>query len=283
MVSGLLALVGCDRPEPTPAPHPRLVTAAPHITEIAFDMGLGDHVVGVSRWCILPPGEHRRVIGDALRINSEAILIEKPDAVFFNTRRSDFALLERLKPGVAFVRMENRTLDELRKGIADMGKAVGREDLASAILKRMNARLDAVAEAVAGRPRRRVLLLQGYLRPNTIGAGWLTDELISIAGGANAATEVGLRNWAVINLETIRSLQPEVIICLVGPGETDRAGTFWRKRQELEAVRADRVIVTDDRRLTIPGSRVAQTAEKLARMIHPEAFKALPVGEAADE
>ncbi|MFW6146721.1 MAG: hypothetical protein ACOC7R_05245, partial [Planctomycetota bacterium] len=69
MAAGLLTLVGCDRPEPTPAPPPRLVTAAPHITEIAFDMGLGDHVVGVSRFCerVLPPGESRTVIGDVFR------------------------------------------------------------------------------------------------------------------------------------------------------------------------------------------------------------------------
>jgi len=279
----LAAAVGCRRPEPTPAPPPRLVTAAPHITEIAFDMGLGDHVVGVSRYCILPPGERRTIIGDALRINSEAILVEKPDAVFFNTRRSDFALLERLKPDVKFVRMENRTLEELRRGIAAMGRAVGREDLSDAMLARMDARLATVAAAVADRPRRRVLLLQGYVRPSTIGSGWLTDELITVAGGANAAAEAGLRSWAVINLETIRSLQPEVIICLVAPGEESlaRARAFWDRRRELEAVRAGRVFVTDDRRLTIPGSQVARTAEMLARMIHPEAYET--AGEPADE
>ncbi|MFW6146527.1 MAG: ABC transporter substrate-binding protein, partial [Planctomycetota bacterium] len=190
----------------------------------------------------------------------------------------DFALLERLKPDVDFVRMENRTLDQLREGIIAMGEAVGREDLSSALLARMDAALDAVAEAVADRPRRRVLLLQGYRRPSTTGAGWLTDELITIAGGANVAAEAGLSSWATINLETIRALQPEVIICLVGGGEGDRvrARVFWARRRELRAVRTGRVVITDDQRLTIPGSRVARTAECLARMIHPEAFEEDP-------
>jgi len=277
-----LLLAGCAKREPTPAAPPRIVTFAPHITDIAFDMGLGDHIVGVSSYCMLPAGQTRTVMGNAMRINSEAILLEDPDILFYNTRDSDYGALRRLRPSLKLVRMRNGTLDELREGITAMGEAVDRPDLAAAILGRINGRLDAIARAVADRPRPRVLFLRGYDPPSTIGAGWTTAELLSIAGGANAAAEAGLRKWATINIETIRHLQPDVIICLTDPGEANllRGREFWTHLGQLQAVRDGRVYVTDDRRLTIPGSRVGETAAKLARMIHPDAFVAEPAAEA---
>jgi len=270
----LLSLVGCRKAEPTPAASPRIITFAPHITDIAFDMGLGDHVVGVSSRCIVPEGRHPTVMGDAFSVNSEVILSEQPDIVFYNQKDSQFDALRRQAPSVKLIRMRNGTLAELREGIVAMGRAVGREDLADAMLKRMDAQLDTVAAAVAGRPRPRVLFLSGYNPPSTMGTGWTTAELLEIAGGTNVAAEAGLDGWATINLETIYSLRPDVIICLVaGGGESvRRAEQFWARFDPLQAVRDGRVYVTDDRRLTIPGSRVGATAAKLARMIHPDAF-----------
>ena len=127
---------------------------------------------------------------------------------------------------------------------------------------------------MSGRRRPRVLFILGTERPSAIGPGWLTDELLAIAGGTNAAAEAGLSGWANINLETVLKLQPDVLICQVSGGERQIAAAerYWRRLTGLKAVKTDRLYVTGDRRLTIPGSRVAETARKLAEMIHPAAF-----------
>ena len=161
---------------------------------------------------------------------------------------------------------------------------MGREELSDAIQARIDVELDGVRRAVAGRPTPRVLFVLGTEHPSTIGSGWLTDELLTIAGGKNAASELGLTSWANINLETVLTLQPDVLICKSAAGEQaiKQARAYWERLTDLKAVKNGRVHVTDDRRLTIPGSRVGRTARKLAEMIHHEAFASTPEGDEHD-
>lgn len=273
-VTAVCALISaCDKPKISPAARPRIVTFAPHITDIAFDMGLGDHVVGVTSFCILPPGQERTVMGNAFTVNAEFILAEDPDILFYNQKDADFETLRQLKPSLKLVRMRNGTLAQLRAGIEAMGAAAGRKDLADAMLTKMDARFKEVEQAVAGRGRPRVLLILGTEHPSAVGTEWLTHELIETAGGINAAAEIGLKGWRTINWETVLSLQPDVLICQTDPGERNmREGrTYWSRFTDVRAVQNKRLYVTDDPRLTIPGSKVAQTARKLAEMIHPDA------------
>ncbi len=272
----LLALAalatGCEAPPATPAPSPRVVSFAPHITDIAFDMGLGPHVVGVTGYCMLPDGEGRTVVGDAFRVNAEAILSEQPDVIFYNQKDTDFDALRQLRPEIKLVRVRNENLAQLREGIRAMGEATGKGELAEAVLGRIDANLDAVRQAVAGRPRPRVLFVLGTDHPSTINSQWTTGELVGIAGGDNVADEAGIANWANINVETVLKLQPDVLIVVAAPGQEQAARDYWMRIGGLQAVQNGRVYVLSDRRLTIPGSRVGQTARALAEAIHPGAF-----------
>jgi iron complex transport system substrate-binding protein len=276
LVLACLLAAGCQKPKSAAGVHPRIITFAPHITDIAYDMGLADHVVGVTNFCIVPLGRRPAVVGNALKINGEAILQAEPDILFYNTRQSDYDTLRKLAPSLQLVRVRNDNLAQLREGIAAMGRAVGREDLSAAMLSRMDGELDAVRQAVAGRPRPRVLFVMGTEHPATAGAGSMLDDLINIAGGANVAAEADLKDWGRINIETVYRLRPDVLICQCEAGEDNvrAAREYWTRLSDLPAVTAGRVHVLDDPRLTIYGSKVGQTARELAEMICPEAFQA---------
>jgi len=267
---------GCRKATPRKAASPRIVTFAPHITDIAFDMGLGEHVVGVTRYCLPPEGGELPIMGDRMRVNTESMLAEDPEIIFHNQDPSDFDAIKEHLPSIELIRMRNGTLGELRAGIEAMGKAVGREDLAKTILARMDAEFAAVERAVAGRPRPRVLFVRGTEHPGTPGGDRLTHELLERAGGRNVAAEAGLTGWPKINLGAIIAWAPDVLICqAIGEGERiEPARRYWADKTDIKAVADGRLIVTNDRRLTIPGSKVAETARKLAEMIHPDAFTA---------
>lgn len=271
----LLALpAGCGKHKTTAAPSPRIVTLAPSITEMAFDMGLGDHVVGVDKYSVLPEGQKRTVVSDAFQPNSEAILAEEPDIVFYNQKDSDFDALRRLKPSVQLIRLRNDKLADLRASVMKMGEAMKREDLAKAMLQRIDADMDAVVGAVAGKGRPRVLFVLGIDHPSTAGLNTWMDELIGLAGGTNLASQEGVSEWRDLNVETILKLRPDVLICLTPPGEQNKrtAREYWMSLKGLPAVQNGRVYVTDNQAITIAGSKVGQTAREIAGMIHPEAF-----------
>ena len=85
---------GCTPPAPTPSggekPPLRILSLAPNVTEILFEMGLGDRIVARSNFCDYPP-EAKSIppIGDTLSLNQEKILSLRPTIAFLSTRRQD--------------------------------------------------------------------------------------------------------------------------------------------------------------------------------------------------
>src|SRR5690554_2332570 len=60
----------------------RLIALAPSVTENLYALGLGDRVVGVSDYSNYPPeAQEKPIIGDALHLNFEQILILEPDLI----------------------------------------------------------------------------------------------------------------------------------------------------------------------------------------------------------
>lgn len=268
-------LIGCDRSPSRPAPSPRIVTLAPHITIIAFDLGVGAHVVGIDTYSepVLPAGEQRTVVSDASRPNTEALLAVEPDILFYNQRDSDFEPLQRLRPSVRLYRLRNDTIEDVRASVRTMGEAMGRADLAQTLLETIDRQLDAVRESTAARsPRPRVLFLVGTEKPGTAGAGTYIDELISLAGGVNAAAEndeARLEGWPELNAEAVLRLEPEVLVVWAGDDTAgrDEARRYWQD-QAQRAGRPVRVEVTSHPALIMAGSHIGLAAQEMDRLIH---------------
>jgi iron complex transport system substrate-binding protein len=151
------------------------------------------------------------------------------------------------------------------------------------MLDHINATLNDVRRQVAGRDRPRVLLTIND-EPRGVGPGTFLDELITIAGGRNVI-DFGAGGYPILNRELILRLQPEVIIDVVAsPTLLDRnAKTMidrrskWNRMGGVPAVENGRVYVVQDRLITIPGTHVGETGDKLARLIHPQAFVDRPL------
>src|SRR5271169_6151182 len=68
------------------SPPQRIVSTAPSITEMLYALGLGDRVVGVTRFCRYPPEAQKKPkIGDYINPNMEAIAALRPDLVIVQT------------------------------------------------------------------------------------------------------------------------------------------------------------------------------------------------------
>ena len=138
----------------------------------------------------------------------------------------------------------------------------------------MLSRLDAVHAKVAGRPRPRVAFIE-WVEPLMAGGNWM-PELVTVAGGENLFGEAGKHSdwmqWA-----DLVAVDPDVIV--VGPCGYDLARCVqelplleakpgWA---DLKAVRAGRVYFTDGNAyFNRPGPRLADRAEIMAEMLHPE-------------
>ncbi len=207
----LLTLVGCEKPgpSPTPSPEPRIVSVAPSTTETLFALGVGDQVVGVTRFCDFPPEATKRErIGGLTDVDVEKVLSLRPTLVVGVDSQTSSSLQRTLAHSdvqTLFVPVE--TFDDVIGAIAAIGSAVGRPDEAEKIAAELESRR---RERPSG-PRPRVLVLFGREPWIGAGPGTFADEMIRIAGGQNVLADVD-SDYPSLDAEKLASLAPDLVI-----------------------------------------------------------------------
>lgn len=261
----------------------RIISLAPSITETLFTLGLGDRVVGVSRFCDWPPEvQTRPKVGGLFDPNLEAMVRLEPDLILGLAGQPD-TLLPIQKLGLPLAVVDHRSIEGVLDSIRIIGQLCDVQQEAGRLLKDIQTRLAEVHRRVARLPRPRVLVVV----QRSVGAGKIENiyiagreghlgRIVQLAGGENAAPKA----WAafpIVSVETILRLDPDVILDLV-PGfctasiSRQQILADWQSIEDLRAVRQGRVYLLDEDFVFRPGPRFILLVEKLARLFHPTVF-----------
>ncbi len=254
----------------------RIVSLAPNLTEILFALGLRERVAGVTTFCDWPPeAQEKPKVGGFINPSLEKIVSLRPDLVLATAdgnRESDVLRLEQL--GVAVYVTDSRSLGQVVQSVQAVGHLTGTEDEARRLADALERRRRAVREAVSGVPPRSVFVALDTLPLITAGKGTFVDQLVEEAGGRNVVAS-GAVKYPVYSLEALMAADPEVIVVATGR-EGDDSAAAWEKSSALSALRArrsDRVYRIADGSFFRPGPRIIDTLERLAALLHPEAFR----------
>jgi iron complex transport system substrate-binding protein len=260
----------------------RIVSTAPSITEALFALGLGDQVVGVSRFCNFPASVQRLPkVGTYLAPDAEAIARLVPDLVVLQRISSE--LTDRLNAlRIRFIEVPHGTLDDVYMGITLIARAAGVPERASALNDRIQHELAAIQSKAKTLPSPRVLVVinrrPGMLADLTVvGPDNYLEKLLEIAGGANVLAKPGLPLYPRVSLETVLRDDPDVILDLSGQQESEaerqaasaQVLALWGEQSQLTAVRKGRVFAGTSNVLLVPGPRAPEAARMLFNFMHP--------------
>lgn len=211
------------RPVALAAPARRIVSLSPATTELLFDLGAGDRVVGRTRWCQDPPAA-RDVpsVGDGLPPNVEAVIARRPDLVVFYHSPSNAPAVERLRAlGIATASVRVDRLDDFVRAARLLGRVTGTADRADSLVRALRDSLTAVTASHAPRPEPSVLILAWDNPPIVIGAGSFLSEIVALAGGRNAFADLAEPS-ATVSIETIAARDPDVVFVVGAPAFAER-------------------------------------------------------------
>ena len=251
----------------------RIVSLIPTMTEILFDLGAGDRLVGRTRWGVHPPAARRIAdVGDGVRPSLEAVLAREPHLVILydgEANRESRERLERL--GVPTLALRHDTLEDLRRNVLRLGEIVGCPDGAKALVDRIARGLDAVSRATEGRSPIRVYYDAWADPPMTIGGGSFINSLLTIAGGVNVFGDLQTAAPRV-SLEAIIDRDPERILVSVGREALDTRPDLATRHgwERIPAVAAGRISLLDRDVVSRLGPRVAEAAWSIAETLHGE-------------
>jgi iron complex transport system substrate-binding protein len=255
----------------------RIVSLAPSITEILFELGLGDRVVGVTRYCLYPPEARTKPqLGGYYDANFEAVTAVRPDLVITLTEHQEVRT-ELAKLGLPSITVDHTTVQGILESVLRIGRACGCPEKAASLHSRIESRLREVGNRTQGGTRPRVLISVGRMagdasngRITVCGREGFFEELIGLAGGRNAfELEIA---FPALSAEGVLETNPDVIIDL-WPDLKEKGvdpQTIRKQWKSIPGLRA-RIEVIGESYAMIPGPRIVLLLADLVRAIHPEA------------
>ncbi len=254
----------------------RIVSLIPSLTEIVFDLGRGELLVGATQYAKEPPeAANLPRIGSYLHLDIERIVALQPDLCLAVRDGNPEHLVRRIeKLGIPVFAFDSQDLPEIIDSIKLMGNLLNAEARATEIILEMQRKIDTVQERVQRIKDRPGVFFQIDANP-IVSAGQNTfiDRLITMAGGLNLAA--GNTTYPRYSWENILVLQPEVVIIasMAGGYTKEQLKEAWTRWPQIPAVKNGRVYVVDANLFDRPVPRLADGLVALARLIHSEPDK----------
>ncbi|MGH8496688.1 MAG: cobalamin-binding protein [Gammaproteobacteria bacterium] len=247
---------------PADVPAERIVSLAPHLTELVFTAGAGGKLVGVVEYSDFPP-EARALprIGDAFRLDFERIAALKPDLVLAWESGNPVRAIERLEElGLRVIVVGSYELADIASGLRMIGRLAGTAATAEQAAERFEQDIGELIARYADAPEIAVFYQISLDPLFTVNGRHLISELLRVCGGRNIFA--GLTELApAVSVEAVLARNPEMIMTPREGG--DEALDFWRRWPDLNAVRANNLVAVDANLVARATTRTVQGAVQI--------------------
>lgn len=214
----------------------RIVTLAPHLAEMLFEIGAEDLLVGVSAYTDYPDAALSiPVIGDAFMVDQERLAILKPDMILAWHSGTPRHVADELQSrGYRVELIRTRGLRDVASALATIGELTGRGKSAAAVAKRFTAQLDELAANYESAESIRIFYQVDKRPVYTINGDHFVSQLIEVCGGINIFADIG-DLAPLVGVEAVLQRNPEVLLA----SEDARPDAFseWLRWPEMAANR----------------------------------------------
>lgn len=260
---------------PTPAIPQRVISMAPNLTEMVYDIGAEEQLVGVTDFCKFPPAAKSKIkVGGWINPNYEKILSLKPDLVLaLQFHGQAVENLKKLK--VPLLVLDCQTVQDILNAYDVLGKKLGHEKDAKRGKEAIQRRLAKAEELAKKHKLVNVLFVIGH-SPGTldqlygVGPRNFVDEMVTLMGGVNILADAK-EPYPLISKEQLIKRDPDVIIDSIpssemNPKQLKEERESWKKFSLLKAVRENHVYTLTRDDFLIPGPTMAGLAEYLSKI-----------------
>ncbi|MES2627562.1 MAG: helical backbone metal receptor [Bacteroidota bacterium] len=237
------------------APKRRIVSVVPSQTELLYDLGLDEEVVGITKFCIHPKHwfNTKTRIGGTKKLNMERIHALQPDLIIANKEENTQAEIEELARHFPVYMSDIFTLDDAFAMMETIGKLTGKSNEAAALIETTRTRF---AELVPDTIPRRVLYLIWRGPYMAAGTNTFINSMLQQCGWINVLdTKIlgkDLSRYPELSTDELSVLEPEVILLSSEP--------YPFKQQHIEELQAlhpkAQILLVDGELFSWYGSRL---------------------------
>lgn len=259
------ALAACtpDAAAPdTREPVQRVVTFAPHLAEIMFEVGASAKLVGVSAWSDYPRAVlELPEVGDAFTVDQEQLSLLQPDLILvWASGMPAHAVDDLRRRGYRVESITTRSLADVAAAMRRIGELTGHAEEGESAAARFEAVFDELRASHADAEPISVFF-QISARPlYTINREHFISEIIAVCGGQSIFDE--LEEFAPpVSVEAVLDRDPEVMLAGANLGE----GAFedWQRWPNMAANRFGNQFLLPDETVGRPSPRLTMAARSV--------------------
>lgn len=254
----------------------RIISLSPSITEVIYELGLGEKLVGVTRYCRYPPeAQSIAKVGGFYDMSLESMLSRKPTQVF-GLREHGEVRASLQKFGVPTQEVDHTTVDGIKRSISTIAEMCGVESRAREKLATLEQRENALRARRAAAPSYRTLVVVGRMHEGdslsgiyVSGRDGFYTGVIELLGMRNINTDPTVA-VPMLSAEGFMALAPDAIVEVVNVDDPELKGApsaIWNRFPQVPAVKNSRIFTLSDDYASIPGPRYIVLAERLAELL----------------
>ncbi|HRN83379.1 MAG TPA: ABC transporter substrate-binding protein [Hyphomicrobium sp.] len=262
----------------------RIVSVGGDVTEILYELGVGDNVVAIDTTSVFPPHipAEKKSVGYMRALASEGVLAVGPTLILATDKAGPPEVIAALKASsTPFITVD---ADDTPEGVADkvakVASIVGKDTAGQALAARIRSDFEAAAEArkKISKPVKALFLLSVQSgRAMAGGRNTAADAMLALAGAENVATSFD--GYKPLSGEAALALAPDAIIVMkAAPGHrvTEASGPLATEVSAIAgladtpAVKNGRIIEFDGSLMLQFGPRAPQAAHELMHILYPD-------------
>lgn len=251
-----------------PAPARRVVSLAPHVTELVFAAGAGDRLVGAVAYSDYPDAARQiQRIGDNKALDLEAITALKPDLFVVWRHGNAQRQIEKLQTlNIPIYQSEPRRLEDIPAALERLGVLMGSAEVARAEGRRYTQRLAELRKRYEGAAKVPTFY-QVWSRPlMTLNDTHMVSDVIRLCGGVNVFGSL-VPLVPTLSEEAVLQANPEFMFT-AAPGATTSGRTLddlgeWRRFPRLLAVARGNLFSVNGDLINRPTPRILDGAQRV--------------------
>ena len=247
------------------SPAQRIISLAPHTTELLFAAGAEKSIVAVTAWSDYPPqAKNIPSVGSATELDVERIIKLQPDLVVaWKNGNKPRQIAHLRKFGIQVFESEPKTLDEIANSIKKLSMLAGTEKIGEQQALAFQQKIQFLKNKYQHAAEVRYFY-QIWQKPlMTLNGEHLISQALKICGGKNIFSEL-VPTAPTVNSESVIQNNPEVIFM---SSEEKNANSLWQSFPNMMAVSRNNLFTFNGSIMNRAGPRMAEATEQLCEKL----------------
>jgi len=265
-------------------PYPqRIITLAPHLSELVDSAGGSDRLVGVSAFSNFPATvKQLPITSDARSIDLEKMKSLRPDLIIYwrgGTSESQIQSIKKtFNKDVQFIAVEPKKLGDIATDIETIGKALGTSPIAKKNADALRLKITGIRNTANNQntqnnsknigQRKVRVFYQVWAQPlMTLNKDHIISDIIQLCGGEQLFANEKIL-VPTVSREAVIKANPEIIFTAVDSAKMASDWSMWTSFPQLAATKNKAFIDLDGDIISRPSPRIMQGAQKICAEIN---------------